>query len=94
MNMIIPLDYYDKLYNVRQNVILPESSLEQFDNDLAFHPGMKGIRSMFDDAKLKVIQGGGYPNQNRSFSVNRYLDQWITSRRGLANRLVRALSDG
>ena len=66
LNMIIPLDYYDKLYNVRQNVILPESSLEQFDSDLAFHPSMKGIRSMFDDAKLKVIQGVGYPNQNRS----------------------------
>lgn len=66
LNMIVPLDYYDKLYNVRQNVILPESSLDHFDHDLAFHPNMKGIRTMFDDAKLNVIQGVGYPNQNRS----------------------------
>ena len=66
LNMIIPLDYYDKLYNVRQNVIIPESNLEHFDHDLAFHPSMKGIRTMFDDAKLNVIQGVGYPNQNRS----------------------------
>jgi uncharacterized protein (DUF1501 family) len=66
LNMIVPLDYYDQLYNVRQNVILPASSLEEFDNNLAFHPTMKGIRSMFDDAKLKVIQGVGYPDQNRS----------------------------
>ncbi len=77
LNMLVPLDQYDNLYNARQNVILPQSSLENTGFNLAFHPSMMDMRSMFDDAKLKIVQNVGYPDQNRSHF--RSTDIWTSA---------------
>jgi len=66
LNTLIPIDQYDKLYNVRQNLIVPESSLLQIDNNLGLHPSMSGMKNLYDNGKLNIIQDVGYPNQNRS----------------------------
>ncbi|MEO1624671.1 MAG: DUF1501 domain-containing protein, partial [Bacteroidota bacterium] len=66
LNTLIPMDQYDKLANVRSNILLPENSLLSLDDKLALHPNMSGIRSVFDDAKATFIQSVAYPNQNRS----------------------------
>ena len=63
---ITPLDQYDKLANVRSNILIPQSSLLDVGFNNAFHPRMTGVRSMFDDGKMSVVQAVGYPNQNRS----------------------------
>ena len=77
LNMLVPLDYYDTLANVRPNVILPENSLESIGFDLAFHPVMTGARSLFDNAKLGIVQGVAYPDQNRSHF--RSTDIWTSA---------------
>ena len=64
--MITPLDQYDKLGNARGNILIPESSLLDVGFNNAFHPAMTGLKSVFDDGKMSVIQAAGYPNQNRS----------------------------
>ncbi|MFT5167273.1 MAG: hypothetical protein ACI8P3_002510 [Saprospiraceae bacterium] len=66
LNTLIPLDQYDKLFAVRENIIIPESNILQIENNLGLHPSMSGMKNMYDDGKLKIIQDVGYPNQNRS----------------------------
>ena len=66
LNTIIPLDQYDRLANVRSNVIIPENQLLGITPEVALHPEMTGIKSLFEEAKLNIIQSVAYPNQNRS----------------------------
>ncbi|MEM6320330.1 MAG: DUF1501 domain-containing protein [Bacteroidota bacterium] len=66
LNTIIPLDQYDKLMGVRENVMIPENKLLKVTDKVAFHPSMTGIQNLYDANKLTVLQGVGYPNQNRS----------------------------
>lgn len=67
LNTIIPLDSYDNLVIQRSNMILPKSNiLEVGTSNIGFHSSMTGMRNMFNDGKLSIIQNVGYENQNRS----------------------------
>ena len=66
LNSFVPLDAYDNLFNARPNVIIPENKLIPLTDTIGLHPEMEGIRNLYDNANLKVIQGVSYPNQNRS----------------------------
>ena len=63
---ITPLDQYDKLANVRGNILIPQSNLLDVGFNNGFHPNMTGMKSLFDDGKMSVVQAVGYANQNRS----------------------------
>lgn len=76
LNTFVPLDVYDNLANARANVILPESSLLDMTDTIGLHPAMSGIKNMYDNSNLTLIQGVGYPNQNRSHF--RSADIWNT----------------
>ncbi len=76
LNTLIGLDQYDNLRQVRQNVVLPLSSLINITTEQAFHPRMTGMQRMFSDGQLSVVQSVGYPNQNRSHF--RSTDIWTT----------------
>ena len=77
LNMFIPMDGYDNLANARPNVILPKSQLLDLTDTLKIHPEMTGVRNLYDHGNLTVIQGVGYPNQNRSHF--RSADIWNTA---------------
>ena len=77
LNTLIPLDQYDNLANVRQNIIIPESTILNLDDTMGFHPAMTGMKSLYDDAKIGIVQSVGYPNQNRSHF--RSTDIWTTA---------------
>jgi uncharacterized protein (DUF1501 family) len=66
LNMVIPVDQYDGLANVRGNILLPQSSLLSLTDTTALHPAMTGARSLYDQGKLAIVQAAGYPNQDRS----------------------------
>jgi uncharacterized protein (DUF1501 family) len=66
LNMVIPLDQYDALANVRGNIILPQNSIIPVVDTVGFHPALTGLKSIYDNGKLGVIQSAGYPDQNRS----------------------------
>jgi uncharacterized protein (DUF1501 family) len=66
LNTILPLDQYDNLANVRSNIIIPEGSALPIDDVTAFHPNMTGLRDLYLDGKMEIVQSVGYPNQNRS----------------------------
>jgi len=77
LNTIIPLDQYDKLANARPHVLIPDGEIIGVTDTIGFHPAMTGIKSLYDDARLTVVQGVGYPNQNRSHF--RSTDIWNTA---------------
>ncbi len=76
LHTFLPLDNYDNLANARPNFILPADSLIGMTDTIGLHPSMTGIKSLYDNANLTLIQGVGYPNQNRSHF--RSADIWNT----------------
>lgn len=76
LNTIIPLDKYDILGNVRSNILIPSDSVIKATDNIGFHPSMTGIKSLYDEGSLTVLQDVGYPNQNRSHF--RSTDIWTT----------------
>jgi len=66
LNMLIPLDQYDHLANVRSNILIPESDVIKIDDSVGFHPNMAGLKDVYDSGKLNIVQSVAYPNQNRS----------------------------
>lgn len=63
LNMVLPLDQYTNLAAARANVLIPDTSaltLGAFPTGL--HPAMTGLKSLYDDNKLTVVQNVGYNN--------------------------------
>ncbi len=76
LNTVIPLDQYGRLYNARPNIIIPESNIIPVTGTVGFHPRMTGIKSIFDQGRMGIVQSVGYPNQNRSHF--RSMEIWST----------------
>ena len=80
INTVVPLDQYSLLTQFRSNILLPQNSvlpLQGTGGLTGFHPAMTGMRSLWDDGKLGIVQGVGYPNPN--FSHFRSTDIWETA---------------
>ncbi len=77
LNTIIPLDQYSNLAAVRNNVLIPESSVLSLTDTVGMHPNMTGMKNLYDEGKLNIIQSVAYPNQNRSHF--RSMDIWNTA---------------
>ena len=75
MNTLIPYTagmYYDN----RPLVGIPEDKSLPINDTLAFHPSAAPLKSMFEDGKVAIVQGIGYPNASRSHF--RSMDIWHT----------------
>lgn len=68
LNMVIPLDQYTKLAAARPAVILPQASLAAttLNTTTALHPAMTGLKNMYSNGKVNIVQGVSYPNPNFS----------------------------
>ncbi len=65
LNTVVPVDN-DDYHKVRRSIRhKPEECLKLADG-VAFSPALKGMRELFDDGDLSVLQGVGYPKPNRS----------------------------
>ncbi len=79
LNTVIPLDQYPLLSNFRSNVLIPDSQVLPLSGTgglTGLHPAMGGMKDLWDDGKLSIIQSAGYPNPN--FSHFRSTDIWET----------------
>ena len=54
----------------------PEKVLP-INDQVGFHPSMQALKDLYDEGKVAVIQGVGYPNPNRSHF--RSMDIWHTA---------------
>ncbi len=79
LNTVIPIDQYSNLSKARSNIMIPIGKVLVLDgeDDTGFHPAMTHMRAMFNDEKLSVVQGVGYPKPN--FSHFRSTDIWHTA---------------
>lgn len=66
LNTIIPLDQYDNLANVRGNILIPQAQILSGTATNGFHPSAIGLKSLFDEGMMGIVQSIGYPDQNRS----------------------------
>ena len=75
------LPYGDPAFaDTRKTLNFPDGQLLKLNDQVALHPNMKGLKSLWDDKKLAVVQGVGYPNPNRSHFAS--MDIWATATPG------------
>jgi uncharacterized protein (DUF1501 family) len=81
LSMLVP--YNDSAYISRRGQLaVPAGSVHQVGTDssgvaLGLHPQLTGLRQMFNDGRLALIQRTGYPNQSRSHFLG--TDIWSTA---------------
>jgi uncharacterized protein (DUF1501 family) len=78
LNMVVPLDRYTELTNARASILLPSASVLALNGTTTtgLHPSMTGLRDLFNEGKVNLVQGVTYPNPN--FSHFQAQDIWFT----------------
>jgi uncharacterized protein (DUF1501 family) len=68
LNMVIPIDQYTKLTAARPAVLIPQAALAAttITPTTALHPAMTGLKNMYSNGKVNIVQGVTYPNPNFS----------------------------
>ena len=93
LNTFIP--YSDPLYkDYRQVLKVEPEQVLAVDDKVGFHPAMAPIKGLYDQGKVAVIQGIGYPDPIRSHF--RSMDIWHTAepkKMGMDGWLGRAIRD-
>jgi uncharacterized protein (DUF1501 family) len=76
LNTVIP--YRNDLYfKARPSLALKETEgILPLSDDLGLHPAMKGLKGLYDQGQLAVLNAVGYPNPDRSHF--RSMDIWQT----------------
>ena len=93
LNTLIPHGnplYYDH----RPSVRTPQDQVLKIDDNVGFNPNMAPLKRLYDEGKVAVIQGVGYPNPNRSHF--RSMDIWHTcepDKQGTEGWLGRVIRD-
>src|SRR5688572_15303875 len=65
LSTVVPFGM-DEYARARPNLALAAKDLLALDGSVALHPALTGLKGMFDEGRLGVLQGIGYPNPNRS----------------------------
>jgi uncharacterized protein (DUF1501 family) len=65
INTVVPYanDFYHK---ARPKIGFKADDVLKLNDDVGFHPALKGFKELYAGGELSVIQGVGYPNPNRS----------------------------
>ncbi|MFQ3576082.1 MAG: DUF1501 domain-containing protein [Cytophagales bacterium] len=75
VNTVIPVADYDRYYNARPNVAIPDSGSRKMilldstlpvNRQVGLHPDMTGMKNLYDQGKLAIVQGVSYENHNGS----------------------------
>jgi uncharacterized protein (DUF1501 family) len=93
LNTLVP--HGDPLYyDNRPSVRVPEDQVLKIDDYVGLNPNMGPLKNLYDQGKVAIIQGVGYPNPNRSHF--RSMDIWHTcepDKQGTEGWLGRAIRD-
>jgi uncharacterized protein (DUF1501 family) len=78
LNMVIPLDRYSELSSARASILIPQAAVLPLNGTATtgLHPSMTGLRDLFNEGKVNLVQGVSYPNPN--FSHFQAQDIWFT----------------
>lgn len=85
LNTLVPLNQYDKYASLRPNIKLSDTGANgiinldttlSLTNQVGLHPSLIGFKSLYDSGFMRVIQGVGYPAQDKSHFKS--TDLWLT----------------
>lgn len=79
LNTVLPLNQYSNLAAARNNILIPQNqalTLNGYPNT-GLHPSMTGMRDLFNQGKMQIIQSVGYPQPD--FSHFRSTDIWLSA---------------
>lgn len=78
LNTVIPLDQYAAYNNLRSNIAIPENKVLPLSGNAAtgLHPSMTGMRDLYNQGKLAIVNSVSYPNPDQSHY--RSTDIWMT----------------
>ncbi|GAA4302202.1 DUF1501 domain-containing protein [Compostibacter hankyongensis] len=76
LNTVIPYRN-DIYYKLRPALGIRRESALGLDDELGLHPALKGLKALYDDGALGVLNSVGYPNPDRSHF--RSMDIWQTA---------------
>lgn len=65
LNTLVPYTQ-QTYYNARPTLALAKNDVLPLNGDVALHPSMTALESLYNDKHLAIVQGAGYPNPNRS----------------------------
>jgi len=65
LNMIVPFAD-DAYHRARPRLSLPADQILKIDNYVGLNPKLAGLKSLYDEGHVAIVQGVGYPNPNRS----------------------------
>ncbi len=76
INTVIP--YSSAAYHTnRPNIGIPDDQVLHLTDSIGLNPAMTGMKSLYDQGQLAIVQGVGYPNPNRSHF--RSMEIWQTA---------------
>ncbi|RMF85463.1 MAG: hypothetical protein D6744_01360, partial [Planctomycetota bacterium] len=76
LNTVVPYEM-DGYYKARPTLAIPKDKVLKLESGVGLHPAATGLKSLFDDGLMAVVQGVGYPNPNRSHFTS--MDIWHTA---------------
>lgn len=85
LNTVVPINQYDKYAALRPNIKLGNTGSTNgiinldttltLANQVGLHPSLTGFKSLYDSGLMRVIQGVGYPTQDKSHFKS--TDLWL-----------------
>jgi len=85
INTVVPLNQYDtyaalrptiKLDNTGANSIINLDTTLALENQVGLHPSLGGFKNLYDSGLMRLVQGVGYPSQDKSHFKS--TDLWLT----------------
>lgn len=86
LNTIVPLNQYDTYASLRPNIklnnigqangVINLDSTVPLTNQVGLHPSLTGFKELYDKGFMRIIQGVGYPSQDKSHFKS--TDLWLT----------------
>jgi uncharacterized protein (DUF1501 family) len=77
LNAVIP--YGNGVYHqMRPQIGIPEDKVLHLDGEVGLHPNLTAFKSLYDQGRLAILQGVGYPSPNRSHF--RSMEIWHSAR--------------
>jgi len=76
LNTLVPYRN-DLYYRSRPTIAIPKQTLLRLNDEAGFHPALKGMKALYDDGYVSVINNVGYQNHSRSHFKS--MDVWCTA---------------
>lgn len=65
LNTIVPFGH-TAYYKARPSIGIAPDKVLKINDEIGFHPSLAPFKNLYDEGKLGIIQGVGYPNPDRS----------------------------